>query len=270
MQIIRQLLFASVAGIAVLCLMPRGAEATTITFNDLEQPDGGLTFMNSYTDAGFTFRSITKPNDPNALVSCHQQNDGFQGCYAGSAGLSIFGGPAYYGSLSDGGMGFSFSSIDLSLLRRDVTGTAMVTFTGNFIGGGTTSQTFAVSQFGFHTFTFNSTFTNLASVDFGPQTLPFFQLDNVVVNANSSAVPEPATILLAGSALLAVGLFKRRRDEITGGYGWAVRATTVLTLQVKQISIEAAAISISLRMSVPQFPSRPHSFFSFRHSRPRR
>ena len=47
-----------------------------------------------------------------------------------------------------------------------------LTFTGNSVGGGTTVQAFTFSQFGFQTFAFNPTFSNLAFVDFGPSSIP--------------------------------------------------------------------------------------------------
>lgn len=70
--------------------------------------------------------------------------------------------------------------------------------------------TFSDLEFGFQTFAFNSTFTNLVSVDFGPQSYPFFQFDNIVVGS-PTPVPEPVSALLFGSGLSAAALRLRRR-----------------------------------------------------------
>jgi PEP-CTERM motif len=43
------------------------------------------------------------------------------------------------------------------------------------------------------------------------QALPYFQLDNVVFDAAVGAVPEPATLALAGVALVGMVLSRRRK-----------------------------------------------------------
>ena len=72
-----------------------------------------------------------------------------------------------------------------------------VTFTGTITGGGTVSQAFTTDAVLSTLETFNFTnFTNLVSVDW-IQGLPFHQFDNINVTptANSTAVPEPFSVL---------------------------------------------------------------------------
>lgn len=182
------------------------ARATTITFDEFEAPGVGVVPVSGPYVAPQNGFVLTELSALDLFAYFLQQDTS----YAGSAGLAddVQGGTV---EISDGGTAFTLNSIDLSFLLNG-SGSVAVTFTGNYVGGGSTMQTFTVTKFGFQTFTFNSTFTNLANVEFGPQfPSPFYQFDNIVVNGNSAPVPEPASMLLFGSGFGAAIVRLRRR-----------------------------------------------------------
>jgi hypothetical protein len=131
--------------------------------------------------------------------------------YAGSAGLHERVSNGLITLSQVNGQAFVLNSIDLSILANGGTSPA-VTFTGLLSGGGTVTQSFTPTVFGFRTFTFNSTFTNLTSVSWrqGTGEGNAHQFDNIVLNAN--AVPEPASLATAGlGVLMGLGYAWRRK-----------------------------------------------------------
>ena len=108
-----------------------------------------------------------------------------------------------------------------SLLSFDVAGTftsgstrniTSIEVIGNLFGGGQVTQTFVTNPAAFQTLSLLATFTNLTSAQFIGLTpaggsSPEFQLDNIGVNA--AAVPEPSSIILLGTSVLLLGLFRR-------------------------------------------------------------
>ena len=108
----------------------------------------------------------------------------------------------------NGGGLFDLNSIQLtSLVGND---SVTVNFTGTKADSSTVSQAFTTDAIlsTLETFTFNSSFTNLVSVQW-IQAFPFHQFDNI----NVTPVPEPSAILgLLGLGLLGIGSqFKQKR-----------------------------------------------------------
>lgn len=180
------------------------AQADTITFNSLEQAGNAL--VNSgdpYVENGFRIL--------NGGELYYSQQSHYS--YAGSAGL--------HERISNGlltlnrvdGAAFTLVSIQLSTLVSNGTSPA-VTFTGHLVGGGTVTQTFTPTVFGFQTFNFNSSFTNLLSVTWhqGTDERNAHQFDNIVVDP----VPEPSAMILLGSGLVAAATRIRKWRRSAG------------------------------------------------------
>jgi hypothetical protein len=93
------------------------------------------------------------------------------------------------------------------------------TFTviGNLSGGGSVSQVFALdgNTATLETFVLPGTFTNLASVTFehlgGSQGSQ--NIDNIVVNQQSTPVPEPSALALCGLGVLGLAGYRLRRRK---------------------------------------------------------
>jgi hypothetical protein len=195
-------LFTTVLFALVVVTSASSATADTITFTSLEQAGTSLIHISDpYFESGYRIQ--------NGGELYFAQQSHFS--YAGSAGL--------HERISNGlitlsrqdGAPFRLFSIDLSTLIPGGTSPPVV-FVGVLSGGGTVTQTFTPTVFGFHTFVFNSSFTNLLNVTWHQGTDEAFahQFDNIVVG---SSVPEPATMLLLGSGLVGLGAQLRRRKN---------------------------------------------------------
>jgi hypothetical protein len=193
----------------------RVARADTIlTFTPACTAPAGLVNRGpTYSESGFTITSLF----PASFLSSF------------CIGAPDFGGPALFVNLfnfnavarltANAGGTFSILSIDLGNIFGSNASPGPLTFTGRLSDGGVITQTFAFDIPGqipplFSTFVFNSTFTNLVSVDFAPQgdvtgtPLPAspYQFTNVRLNADTVAA-EPATLLLLASGLAGLSIF---------------------------------------------------------------
>src|SRR4030095_1152709 len=136
----RFLLLPAIGLTTLLITSASTARADTITFSTLEQAGTSLVHISDpYFESGYRIQ--------NSGEFYYWQQGNIQ--YAGSAGL--------HERISNGlitlnradGQSFTLTSIDLSVLHPQGVSPA-VTFTGTLAGGGTVTQTFTPTLFGFH------------------------------------------------------------------------------------------------------------------------
>jgi len=178
------------------------AAADTITFSGLEQAGTSLIHTSDpYFEGAYRIQNLSELDvAQQSSVMC-----------AGSAGVHERVSNGLITLSRVGGGTFTLSSIGLSTLRPGGASPAVV-FVGVLSGGGTVTQTFTPTVFGFNTFVFSSSFTNLLSVSWhqGTDEMNAHQFDNIVVNS-ATPTPEPATMVLLGSGLFGLGAQLRKR-----------------------------------------------------------
>lgn len=198
--------FAKAIAAAALAIAGSAQAATTVIDFEAVSNTGFpyLSVGSSYTEDGFKLttggglvNALFAPSTDNALL------------FAGST--AAFGGLGTTVKLARvDGTAFNFNSIELSKLSFANVGGNTVKFTGNFIGGGSTSATVTLGTgFGLSTFNSFAGFTNLKSVtwtesyNLGKD----YQFDNI----NVSAVPEPETYAMLGAGLGLLAFASRRK-----------------------------------------------------------
>lgn len=188
-----------IAGLLLSLASMSAANATTITFDSLEQSGTGHQFPGAtYTEQGFLLDSHGE------FVSAQQQTTDW---YAGSASLFNNGPEATTTLTKVGGGTFALNGISLAPVSSFHGPNATVSFTGNVNGGGTVFQSFVVgSALAFSNFSFSG-FNNLDSVSW-VQASPYHQFDNIVLD--SGTVPEPASLALFGLALAGFAVARRK------------------------------------------------------------
>ncbi|MCA2723050.1 MAG: PEP-CTERM sorting domain-containing protein [Microcystis sp. M048S1] len=195
-----------VAGATLAILAPfQAAQAVIIDFQSLEQNNSGVNNVGfTYTEDGFTLDNLSIASF--AFFGTQASR------YPGSTALfnNTVGGITRL--TQNGGGLFDLNSIQLTSANGDDSVT--VNFTGTKADSSTVSQAFTTDAIlsTLETFTFNSSFTNLVSVQW-IQASPFHQFDNINVTPSATPVPEPSAILgLLGLGLLGIGSqFKQKR-----------------------------------------------------------
>ncbi len=192
-----------VAGAALAILAPfQAAQAVIIDFQSLEQNNSNVNDAGfTYTEDGFTLDNLST-SFPFAFFGTQESR------YPGSTALFNDTVDGITRLTQNGGGLFDLNSIQLTSLLGDYSVT--VNFTGTKADSSTVTQAFTTDAIlsTLETFTFNSSFTNLVSVQW-IQAFPFHQFDNI----NVTPVPEPSAILgLLGLGLLGIGSqFKQKR-----------------------------------------------------------
>ena len=211
------LLRAVARTVPALALVASAASAqTTLTFNALTATDmSGVRYVNNcYVESGVRITVVGLACGTEAALATWTPDNPLY--YTGS--------PALYNNLgasvdfmADGGGALSLTSIDLAPLLGGFGNATTVSFMGTMVGGGSMTQTFNVPGMttALSTYAFGAGWTNLSGFRMtvtGPTFEPYVQFDNVRLSVGpTSTVPEPSTVALVASGLLALGAVARRR-----------------------------------------------------------
>lgn len=173
------------------------ASASIITFDALTAP-GSRTLPNSYQHQEAGFQVTNWPGARFAVLGSTNPS------YTGSAAMLVLTNNNRGTTLTKVGGGvFSLDSIDLSESDPVTVDPFEIVFSARLNGTWVSSfPVFLDGVFGDQTFHFESVFSNVTEVEFGPRYGQNFQFDNVVLDTQPAEVPEPGSIGLVGVALL--------------------------------------------------------------------
>jgi hypothetical protein len=173
------------------------AQADTITFDSLANPDVFQYTSDTYTEQGFSFAATVRSGGY-SLYSWGAAS-GLDADPTGATLSQAYSGPYGLVVSRTGGGTFTLTSFDLSNKYDDASG-GVIPFSYTDSHGTHSSDLTLAELAGLQTFVFD--YTGLTSFTLWNNN---YQLDNVVVIDEAIAVPEPATyvLLLSGLALLA-------------------------------------------------------------------
>jgi PEP-CTERM motif len=205
-------MFAVAVGLAAAMSGPANANTVTLDFNS--QPTGTLT---TFTQSGYTI--TPQPGDPGDQVTI--QNVGGTNVLVDGQPYDVYGSSMTITRTAGGT--FNLVSFDLANLDNPGYGVASVGTGGGFrveldgTPGGADAYVAGSSTF---TTVAPGDLTNLTSlyVNFVSNVYEGLNLaiDNIVLSANASNVPEPLSMALLGTGVVGLGLARRRRSKIAG------------------------------------------------------
>ncbi len=195
----KKMLFPILAIVAICVLCAGVSHASVIiNFNDLEIAGDSNTIMTSYSQNGFTLTSTGS----NGFAS-PQQSHHF---YFKSANLTNNTDIALT-ALTKLGEAFTINSIDVHALWNMWAPIDFYAYSGsNEVG----HLSYSIQDYEWHTVNFDSDFENITSLKW-VQAYPYHSFDNIALNG-SSAVPEPATMVLFGIGGAAMAFIRRNKN----------------------------------------------------------
>jgi hypothetical protein len=208
--------------IFLLIVFLNDASAANINFVGLSQDGSGFySYGTNLTYEGFSFSDTGGYNGQNALGVWERESSNHPVGGDESTSLLEFYADSITTMTKENGQTFNLSSIDLAPYDTIQRGTISVTFYGTKFDNSTVDQTFYFnnttgSSPELKTFVFAG-FTNLMSLSFtqgnSPALSQAYQFNNI--NVTESPVPIPPAILLLGSGVFGLGVFKRRYHNNT-------------------------------------------------------